>query len=94
MRHRASTKGAPCAILLAMSSQAIKNYQWIATNPEILGGKPIVRGTRLAVSFILECLAQDMDANEIQNTYGPFPHESIPEILQFAAELPPQQPMP
>lgn len=27
---------------------------WIVTDPDILGGKPCVRGTRLSVEFLLE----------------------------------------
>ncbi|MCA9557565.1 MAG: DUF433 domain-containing protein, partial [Myxococcales bacterium] len=30
---------------------------WISVDPEILGGKPCVRGTRISVEFILELMA-------------------------------------
>jgi hypothetical protein len=36
---------------------AYKDYQWIVADPQLLGGKLAIRGTRLAVSLILECLA-------------------------------------
>ena len=67
--------------------QAYKGYQWIVSNPGIFAGKPIVKGTRFSVSFILDCLSQDMDAEEIEKTYGTFPKECIPEVLKFASEL-------
>jgi hypothetical protein len=38
------------------------------------------------VSFLLECLAEGMTAAEIEATYGPFPHEGLPEILRAASE--------
>ncbi|MGI8743562.1 MAG: DUF433 domain-containing protein [Bryobacteraceae bacterium] len=37
-----------------------KDYRYIAAGPELLGGKLAIRGTRLSVSLILECLANDM----------------------------------
>ena len=38
------------------------------------------------MSFLLECLAEGITAAEIESTYGPFPHEAIPEILRAASE--------
>jgi uncharacterized protein (DUF433 family) len=34
-------------------------------DPEILGGKPVIRGTRLAIEFILELLAAGQSESEI-----------------------------
>ena len=61
-----------------------KHYRWIVSDPHLLGGKLAIRGTRL-VSFLLECLAEGMSAQEIRMTYGPFPEEAIGEILHLAA---------
>lgn len=69
------------------NDKPFKGYQWIVSNQNIFAGKPIIAGTRFSVSFILECLSQGMDSNEIQKTYGTFPAESIPEVLRFASEL-------
>ncbi len=66
---------------------AYRNYKWIVRDPDLLGGKLAVRGTRLSVSFVLGCLAEGMSAEEIAQTYGPFPKEAIPEIMKVAAEL-------
>ena len=66
---------------------AYRNFNWIARDPDLLGGKLAVRGTRLSVSFVLECLAEGMNADEIAETYGPFPKEAIPEIMKVASEL-------
>jgi len=65
--------------------RAYKNYQWIVTDPDLLGGKLAIRGTRLSVSFLLECLAEQMTTEEIRATYGPFPEGAVPEILHLAA---------
>lgn len=64
-----------------------KKYSWIVRDSNLLGGKLAVRGTRLSVSFVLACLADGMSVEEIAQTYGPFPHEAIPEIMKVASEL-------
>ena len=66
--------------------ESYKHYRWIVCDPNLLGGKLAIRGTRLSVSFLLACLAEGMSAQEIRATYGPFPEESIAEILHLAAE--------
>jgi uncharacterized protein (DUF433 family) len=66
---------------------AYENYRWIVRDPELLGGKLAVRGTRLTASFVLACLAEGMSAEDIALTYGPFPLEAIPEIMKVASEL-------
>jgi uncharacterized protein (DUF433 family) len=64
-----------------------KDFRWIVADPELLGGRLAVRGTRLSVSFILSCLAAGMTVEEIDETYGPFPHQAIPEMMKVASEL-------
>jgi len=66
---------------------AYRDYKWIVRDPDLLGGKLAVRGTRLSVSFVLSCLAEGMNAEEIRQTYGLFPDEALPEIMKAAAEL-------
>ena len=66
---------------------AYGKWKWIVRDPELLGGKLAIRGTRLSVSFMLACLAEGMSAEEIAQTYGPFPQEAIPEIMKVASEL-------
>jgi uncharacterized protein (DUF433 family) len=64
-----------------------KNFRWIVTDPELLGGKLAIRGTRFSVSFILACLAEGMSVEEIEKTYGQFPCEAIPEVMRVASEI-------
>jgi uncharacterized protein (DUF433 family) len=65
-----------------------KDYQWIVADPQLLGGKLAIRGTRLSVSLILECLAAGMSLAEIDEAFDrAFPHEALPEVLAVAAEL-------
>ena len=64
-----------------------KDFRWIVADPELLGGKLAVRGTRFSVSFILSCLAEGMSVDEIQATYGWFPPEALPEVMRAASEI-------
>ena len=65
-----------------------KDYKWIVADPQLLGGKLAIRGTRLSVSLILECLADGMTPDDIDEAFDrAFPHEALPEVLKVAAEL-------
>ena len=64
-----------------------KDYRWIVTDPDLLGGKLAVRGTRFSVSFLIACWAEGMSLDEIEDTYGKLPHEAMQEVLKVASEL-------
>ena len=65
-----------------------KDYRWIVADPLLLGGTLAIRGTRLSVSLILECLANGMTLDEIDESFErTFPREAMPEVLKVAAEL-------
>jgi uncharacterized protein (DUF433 family) len=67
---------------------AYKQYRWIVADPQLLGGKLAIRGTRLAVSLILECLASGMALDDIDQSFGgTFPREALPEVLKVASEI-------
>jgi len=57
----------------------------IVTDPAILGGKPIVRGTRLSVEFILELIASGANANDIVQAYPDLTREDVAAAVKFAA---------
>ena len=67
---------------------AYKDYRWIVADPQLLGGKLAIRGTRLSVALILECLANGMSLDEIDSSFDhSFPREALPEVLKVASEL-------
>lgn len=68
-----------------MQAQPFKDYQWIVHHHGLLGGQPAIKGTRISVAQILECLSIGMTPQEIADDYPGFPSESIPEVLKFAA---------
>ncbi len=68
--------------------RAYKSYKWIIADPSVSGGALAVRGTRLSVSLILECLSNGMTLDDIDESFErTFPHEALPEVLKVASEL-------
>jgi uncharacterized protein (DUF433 family) len=59
----------------------------IAVDPAILVGKPVVRGTRLAVEFIVDLLAQDWAERDILENYPGLAHDDIRACLAYASEV-------
>lgn len=59
----------------------------IVVDPEILAGKPVIRGTRLAVEFILELLAAGQSESEIVANYPGLTREDILACLSYASFL-------
>ena len=55
--------------------------------PEILAGKPVVRGTRLAVEFILELLAAGQSEAAILANYPGLTRDDILACLAYASHL-------
>ncbi len=58
--------------------------QWperIVADPSVLAGKPVIRGTRLAVEFILDLLAAGQSESEIVSNYPGLTHEDIRACL-------------
>ena len=53
-----------------MKEPIIMNWQeYITADPAVLVGKPVIRGTRLAVEFILGIIAQGWPEDEIMRNY-------------------------
>ena len=57
----------------------------IIIDPAILTGKPVIKGTRLAVEFVLELLAEGWGHEEIQQNYPSLTVEDIQATLHYAA---------
>ncbi len=68
--------------------RAYKEYRWIVADPRLPGGSLVVRATRLSVAQILECLANGMTLDDIDESFDhSFPREALPEVLKVASEL-------
>jgi uncharacterized protein (DUF433 family) len=58
----------------------------IAINPKVMVGKPVIRGTRLTVEFILDLLAHGSTIQMILNEYEGITNEDIQACLLFATK--------
>lgn len=59
----------------------------IIIDPQILVGKPVIKGTRLAVEFIIELLAQGWSEDEVLKNYPGLTREDIRACLHYAGEV-------
>jgi uncharacterized protein (DUF433 family) len=53
-------------------------HEYIHADPKVAAGKPVVRGTRLAVDFLLELFAKGWTREEVLKAYP----QLTPEALQ------------
>jgi len=59
----------------------------IIINPEIMLGKPVIKGTRITVEIILRKLAEGMTIEEIIKSYPQLTKEDILAVLEYAADV-------
>ena len=64
------------------SSELLKR---IEVNPGVMGGKPVIRGTRIPVELVLEMLAEDVPLAEILKEYPDLSKEDVRAALAYAA---------
>lgn len=62
------------------------NENYIISDPEIMMGKPIIKGTRITVEVILEKLSSGENVEQILQEYPVLTNESIQAALAFAAQ--------
>jgi uncharacterized protein (DUF433 family) len=58
---------------------------YITADERILAGKPIVKGTRLSVEFVLELLAAGWDRDALNDNYPQLTEERVRAVLAYAA---------
>ncbi|MBK6948416.1 MAG: DUF433 domain-containing protein [Haliscomenobacter sp.] len=54
----------------------------MATNPQVLGGKPIIKGTRVSVESILELVASGASVKDVVAGYPDLPEEAVKEAMR------------
>ncbi len=60
--------------------------QRIESNPRVMAGKPVIRGTRITVDYILNLLAQGLTVEDILAEYPGLEPEDIRACLLFASK--------
>ena len=59
----------------------------ITFDPDVMGGRPCIRGMRVTVSLVLNLVASGMPTEKILETYPYLEAEDISECLRYAAWL-------
>ncbi len=59
----------------------------IVLNPEILAGKPVIKGTRLSVELILDLLGDGVPIDEILENYRNINREDVLACVAYASEV-------
>ncbi len=58
----------------------------IVINPQLMVGKPVIRGTRIPVELIVRMFAQGISENEILREYPRLQTEDLRAALAYAAQ--------
>ena len=65
----------------------MKDYmEYVEVNPEIMMGKPVIKGTRITVELILEELSAGKDINDLLKAHPRLTKDAIWAALAFAAD--------
>lgn len=59
----------------------------IVVDPEVMVGKPIIRGTRIPVDAIIKRIAEGMTVKEILEDYPNLEEEDIKAALKYSVEI-------
>jgi uncharacterized protein (DUF433 family) len=59
----------------------------ITINPQVLAGKPIVKGTRMSVEFVVGLLAQGWTVEDVLKEYDHLTREDVQACLAYAHQL-------
>lgn len=63
-----------------------KLLERISMNPKVMSGKPVIRGTRLTVEFILNLMAHGATTQEIIAEYAGLTVEDVQACILFASK--------
>jgi uncharacterized protein (DUF433 family) len=58
----------------------------ITIDPQVMVGKPVIKGTRITVQLIVQLLADGVTETEILNDYPDLKKEDIKAALLYASE--------
>jgi uncharacterized protein (DUF433 family) len=59
----------------------------ISIDPKVCFGRPVIRGTRIWVTLIVDNLAEGVSEEDLLRAYPQLTHEDIRAALAFAAEM-------
>ena len=72
---------------LAMKEEQPLYHERIVTDPRILAGKPVVKGTRIAVDLVLEELSHNPDVNELLAAHPDLTRDDVQACFAYAKDM-------
>ena len=60
---------------------------YIGVDPGVQSGKPVVKGTRLTVEFLLGLLAEGWTAEKLRTSYPALSDDALRAVYAYAAEI-------
>ena len=64
-----------------------KLLERIIVNPKVMGGKPVIKGTRITVEQVLKLLAQELSPDQILKDYPHLTRDDITAVLLYASKV-------
>ena len=59
----------------------------VVSDPNVLGGEPRIRGTRIHVAVVLDSLAEGLTPTQIVDHFPPLTEDDVRAAIAYAAEL-------
>ena len=72
---------------IMVSEASMEWHSRIAIDPKVLVGKPVIRGTRISVEFVVDLLAAGWTHEQLLESYPHIAEQDIRACLAYAAEL-------
>jgi uncharacterized protein (DUF433 family) len=69
-----------------MRKELAAHHTHIDTDPQILVGKPVIKGTRLSVDLVLEYLSHTPDLDELFADYPELTREDVRAVFAYARQ--------
>jgi uncharacterized protein (DUF433 family) len=86
-----ATRGTSGGVIIAGATSRIGGaVDWrnrIGADPDVLVGKPVVKGTRISVELVLELLAAGYTPEQVRQQYDHLTPEDIQACLAYAREV-------
>lgn len=59
----------------------------VVSDPAVMHGQAVIRGTRVPVALVLDCLAAGMSGDEVREQYPTLPEGAVQAALAYGAAL-------
>jgi uncharacterized protein (DUF433 family) len=66
-------------------TRIVEGLDRITFNPEVMGGKPCIRGMRVTVGMVVRAIASGLSIDELLGYYPYLEREDVEQALEYAA---------